>query len=106
MPALLMPLKRIRKLLENARRYNPSMTPIELMLGMLSFAGFSKFYGRDPKVGKYFFFAAAICASFSELLSASRSDLTTYDNVSGDFIFDITAMLLAWFGAWKVITSK
>ena len=80
------------------------MTPIELMLGMLIFAGFSKFYGRDPKVGKFFFFAAAISASFSELLSSSRPDLNT--EVSGDFIFDITALLLAWFGAWKVITSK
>jgi len=78
------------------------MTPIELMLGMLIFAGFSKFYGRDPKAGKFFFFAAAVSASFSEFLSSAHPD----QEVSGDFMFDITALLLAWFGAWKVITSK
>jgi hypothetical protein len=80
------------------------MTPIELMLGMLIFAAFSKFYGRDPKTGKFFFFAAAISASFSEFLSSAQSDLDP--GMSGDFVFDIIALLLAWFGAWKVITSK
>jgi hypothetical protein len=81
------------------------MTPIELMLGILLFAGFSKFYGKDPMVGRFFFYLAAVSASFSEFLSSAPFALDP-EVGTGDFIFDIMAFLLAWFGAWKVITSK
>jgi len=83
--------------------YNVYMTPIELMLGILVFAGFSKSYGKDPMVGRFFFYAAAVFASVSEFISSADP---LRNGLSPDFIFDVIAFLLAWFGAWKVINSK
>ena len=83
------------------------MTPIELMLGILVFAGFSKSYGKDPMVGRFFFYLAAVSASFSEFLSLVPDPTFSDPHLgTGSFVFDIIAFLLAWFGVWKVINSK
>jgi hypothetical protein len=83
------------------------MTPIELMLGILVFAGFSKSYGKDPMVGRFFFYLAVVSASFSEFLSSIPDPRNLDPELgTGSFVFEIIAFLLAWFGAWKVINSK
>ncbi|MAU92984.1 MAG: hypothetical protein CMJ93_02055 [Planctomycetes bacterium] len=83
------------------------MTPIELLIGILVFAGFSKSYGKDPMVGRYFFYTAAVSASCSAFLSSIPYPRSLDPEMgTGSFVFDIIAFLLAWFGAWKVINSK
>lgn len=83
------------------------MTLVELLIGILVFAGFSKSYGKDPMVGRLFFYLAAVSASFSAFLSSIPDPINLDPEMGrGSFVFDIIAFLLAWFGAWKVINSK
>jgi|MDSW01.1.fsa_nt_gb hypothetical protein len=89
------------------------MSPIELLVLMLVFAGFAQSAGKDVKKAQIPFIFAVIFIGLTLLQEA----VSVNDDLFGSsgrengyhpsvVLFHTLSLISAWVGAWRVITSK
>ncbi|HBF22686.1 MAG TPA: hypothetical protein DDW23_02610 [Planctomycetes bacterium] len=85
------------------------MDGVTLLIVILVFVGLAKSQKKSPLKGKRYFFAAAIVTALAEAWSAAGEMPMSEADEAGFWamihLLSTAGVLLAWFGAWKVLAE-